>query len=294
MEITQCPALGGVKLILTDFGYTFLDSDHCVSDENAKAFGEVSTVGVVTAVASGRSRRGTLCCLTPENQLAMSYNGYPGIFLNGAVVYSEDGEVLSCTEISSTAQRALCDKMKELGILKNILGYTTDRVICIEKNPYTLKSCVVFKEPEPEEVSVEQFAATRFVKLVACGTVESTDEVRPVLEEAVKGQLRCVRPLDWNVEFINPAVSKAVGAKVLLGHLNLTPRQLLAMGDGENDIQMLRLAGVSVAVANACPAAKEAAEYTTVSNNENAYFTVAQQVINARKKGACINSPASA
>ncbi|CDJ61159.1 haloacid dehalogenase-like hydrolase domain-containing protein, putative [Eimeria maxima] len=284
MDISTCSDLEEVKLILSDFDYTFLDSNHNVSEANAAAFGEVAAAGVIAAIASGRSRGGTLSCLSPAYKELMKYNGFPGVFLNGGVVYGQDGKILSCTEIPLPAQAVLLDKMKEMGILQNILGYTADRVLCIERNDKTDKSHVVYKEPAPEVLSYEEFAATRFVKLVACGTPESTDKARPILEKAVGQQLRCVRPLDWNLEFINPNVSKAVGAQVLLTHLNLTPSQLLAMGDGENDIQVLGLAGVSVAVANACPAAKDAAKYTTVSNDENAFRVVADLLLKAREK----------
>ncbi|CDI74464.1 haloacid dehalogenase-like hydrolase domain-containing protein, putative [Eimeria praecox] len=284
MDISTCAELEGVKIILSDFDYTFLDSDHNVSEANATAFGEVAAAGVIAAIASGRSRGGTLSCLPPACKELMKYNGFPGVFLNGGVVYGPDGKILSSTEIPLPAQAVLLDKLKEMGILQNILGYTADRVLCIERNVYTEKSHTVYKEPAPEVLSYEEFAATRFVKLVACGTAESTDKARPILEKALGERLRCVRPLDWNLEFINPSVSKAVGAKVLLTHLNLSPSQLLAMGDGENDIQVLGLAGVSVAVANACPAAKDAAKYTTVSNNESAFRVIADLVLKARGK----------
>lgn len=284
MDISRCSGLEGVKLVLTDFDHTFLDQQHNVSAANAKAFGEAAATGIVTAVASGRSREGTLSCLSPACRSAMGYNGFPGVFLNGGVVYGKVGEVLACMEIAVAAQKLLLEKMKGMGILKNILGYSTDRVFCIEQNGFTMQSCLVYKEPEPEVVPIQEFTAKRFVKLVACGTVASTDEARPILEELVSGKLRCVRPLDWNLEFVNPSVSKAVGAKLLLNYLNMTPRHLLAMGDGENDIQLLRLAGVSVAVANACTAAKDAADFTTVSNDKSAFHAVAQLLLNARRR----------
>ncbi|CDJ48932.1 haloacid dehalogenase-like hydrolase domain-containing protein, putative [Eimeria brunetti] len=284
MDISTCAGLEKVKLILSDFDYTFLDSDHNVSEANAAAFGEVVAAGVIAAIASGRSRQGTLSCLTPAHRELMKYNGFPGVFLNGGVVYGQDGKLLSCTEIPLSSQAVLLDKLKEMGTLKNILGYTADRIFCIEVNDYTNKSHIVYKEPAPIVVSLEEFATMRFVKLVVCGTLESTDEARPVLEKAVGEHLRCVRPLNWNLEFINPSVSKAVGAQVLLTQLNMTPSELLAMGDGENDIQVLGLAEFSVAVANACPAAKGAAKYTTVSNNESAFRVVADLVLKARRK----------
>lgn len=291
MDISQCTSLDDVKLILTDFDYTFLDSQHNISNANAKAFGDVAAAGIVTVIASGRSRESTFSCISPECRRVMRYDGSPGVFLNGGVVYGKNGEVLSCTEIPATAQKVLLEKMKEMGILQNVLGYTADRIFCLEKNTFTTKSCVVYKEPEPEVLPFRQFATTRFVKLVACGTVVSTDESRPVLDDVVKGHLHSVRPLDWNVEFVNPVVSKALGAKVLLGHLCLSPRHMLAMGDGENDIQMLRLAGISVAVANACANAKEVAGYTTVSNDDSAFCAVAQQVLNWRRRDGCKSPP---
>ncbi|CDJ34343.1 haloacid dehalogenase-like hydrolase domain-containing protein, putative [Eimeria mitis] len=290
MDISTCPNLQEVKLMLSDFDYTFLNSDHNVPEANAAAFGEVVAAGIIAGIASGRSREGTLYCLSPPCDELMKYNGFPGVFLNGSVVYGRDGKLLSSTEISPSSQAVLLDKMKEMGIIGNVMGYTADRIFCIERNVYTETNHTVYKEPEAELLSYEEFAAKRFVKLVACGTVESTDRARPILEKAVAGQLRCVRPLDWNLEFINPSVSKAVGAKVLLNHLNMTPNQLLAMGDGENDVQVLELAGVSVAVANACPAAKAAAKYTTVSNNESAFRVVADLVLKARGKVSTTNS----
>ncbi|OEH76489.1 endoribonuclease YBEY, chloroplastic [Cyclospora cayetanensis] len=284
MDLSACTGLGDVKLVLTDFDYTFLNSGHVASKANAKAFGELTAAGITAAVASGRSRIGTLSCLSSSCKDLMRYNGYPGIFLNGGVVYGEDGTLLSRTDITDSAQAVLLEKMKEMGILHNVLGYTPDRVICIEKNAYTWKSSLEYKEPPPEVLSFDEFAETKFVKLVACSTVESTDIARPILEKAVRGHLRCVRPLDWNLEFINPSVSKAVGAKVLLGSLGLSPHHLLAMGDGENDIQILKLAGISVSVANACDAAKYAALYSTVSCDDSAFQVVAECVLKPRRR----------
>lgn len=283
MDLSSCSGLSGVKLILTDFDGTFLDSKHNISKANAKAFGDLVNAGVIAAVASGRSRIGTLASMSPELRTAMKYDGYPGIFLNGGVVYGKNGEVLSCTVVPASAQKLLLDKMEELGILNNILGYTADRVLCIEKNPYTMKSYAVYKEPEPDKISLEEFMTTGFVKLVVCGTIESTDRVRPILEPQLQEYLRCVRPLDWNIEFVNRSVSKAVGAKLLLSHLEISPPEVLAMGDGENDIQLLRLAGVSVSVANACDSAKTAADYCTVCNDDCAFHAVAQHVLSARE-----------
>jgi len=48
----------------------------------------------------------------------------------------------------------------------------------------------------------------------------------------------------------------------------VTPKEVLAFGDGENDIDMFQTAGFSVAMGNAMPAATAAAGYTTAGNDE--------------------------
>lgn len=64
---------------------------------------------------------------------------------------------------------------------------------------------------------------------------------------------------DW-YDINHAGQTKADALAALLGQLNLAPGEVLAMGDGENDVEMLRLAGLGVAMGNAAPAAKAAAD----------------------------------
>jgi len=59
-----------------------------------------------------------------------------------------------------------------------------------------------------------------------------------------------------------------VALRELLSDAGLTPRDLLAIGDDTNDVGMLRLAGRSVAMGNAPPAVKEAADEVTATNDD--------------------------
>ena len=49
----------------------------------------------------------------------------------------------------------------------------------------------------------------------------------------------------------------------------LKPEQVMAFGDGENDIEMIEYAGFGVAMGNACPGAKAAADYVAPGNDED-------------------------
>ena len=67
---------------------------------------------------------------------------------------------------------------------------------------------------------------------------------------------------------------KGNGLLKLAEHLGIDMKKTVAVGDYDNDVTMLRAAGVGVAVANASPAARAAADRLTVSNNESALARV--------------------
>lgn len=66
-----------------------------------------------------------------------------------------------------------------------------------------------------------------------------------------------------------PGASKGLGLTMVLERMAVDARHVLAIGDGENDIEMLRLAGTSVAMGNAGADVKAAAQFVTSSNDEN-------------------------
>lgn len=81
-------------------------------------------------------------------------------------------------------------------------------------------------------------------------------------------------------EILPKGVDKGVALLKLAEHLGVDIKRTVAIGDYNNDISMLRAAGVGVAVANACPEAKAAADIVTVSNDENAVAKVIYDIAN--------------
>ncbi len=71
------------------------------------------------------------------------------------------------------------------------------------------------------------------------------------------------------MELVPNGIDKAQSLQRLLGKINLTPADMIAFGDGYNDLSMLKLAGVGVAMANAAPEVRAEADYVTLSNEED-------------------------
>lgn len=67
-------------------------------------------------------------------------------------------------------------------------------------------------------------------------------------------------PDPYFIEFLRPDVSKGSGLVKLCAHLNIDIQQVVAFGDGNNDQEMLTFAGIGVAMKNATPTAKAAAD----------------------------------
>ncbi|MDD7641745.1 MAG: HAD-IIB family hydrolase, partial [bacterium] len=87
-------------------------------------------------------------------------------------------------------------------------------------------------------------------------------------EQWAKGKCRMLFSCPQYLEVVPEGISKQTGINFLMDHLGVDLADTIAVGDETNDIEMIKAAGVGVAVSNANPAAKEAADYVTVSSND--------------------------
>jgi hydroxymethylpyrimidine pyrophosphatase-like HAD family hydrolase len=74
-------------------------------------------------------------------------------------------------------------------------------------------------------------------------------EVR--MKNAFDGRLYISKSLPHFLEFASPDVTKAAGLRFVGEHVGFSPERTVAFGDGENDVELLEVAGYAVAVANA-------------------------------------------
>lgn len=86
------------------------------------------------------------------------------------------------------------------------------------------------------------------------------------------------------MDIINPQVNKALGLKKLLAYLHLDANELIAFGDGNNDLEMLQLAKYSYAMDNSNPQVKKAAHFVAPKNTENGVLQVLQRYLDGEGK----------
>lgn len=262
------------KIIAFDLDGTFLNDDKSIPAANLRALEAAAARGMIPVVASGRIYRGV-----PEPLKALPFLRYY-ILSNGAAVYDsrEDrllyrGDVpvqlaLRCYEYMDTLPviydcyqneqgwmtRTMMDAAPpyfalEPEVLKLLYGLrkpVDDLKETLRQRGEGLQKLQMFFKPEDEAVRqrVLRELPARFPELVATTSVKNNIEVNSV----------------------NAGKGKALMA--LCAALGIDPAQTVAFGDGSNDIEMLRMAGLGVAMANASEEVKAAADCVAPGNEE--------------------------
>ncbi len=125
----------------------------------------------------------------------------------------------------------------------------------------------------PLEGTLEQIAtsASHIHKLLCIGDAM---RIRALELETRKRfpQLMALRSKSTYLEILSPESTKGSAAKVLLEHYGLSPKQAVAFGDSDVDLDMLQYCGLGVAMGNAPRQVKEAADYVTASNDEEGIY----------------------
>lgn len=97
--------------------------------------------------------------------------------------------------------------------------------------------------------------------------------------EHLKDRMGVFRSEAYFLELVPKGIDKAQSLAVLLKEINMTKDEMIAIGDGFNDLSMIQFAGLGVAMANAQDIVKESADYITLSNEEDGVAHVVRKFI---------------
>lgn len=123
------------------------------------------------------------------------------------------------------------------------------------------------------------------VKLQLDVPVAIKDQIQQQINHDFKDQLTAVTSGYGNLDIIVAGMDKATGLKHLLDQHHWQPDQLMAFGDGQNDVSMLKLASQSYAMAKADPRAIAAANHRAPSNDDDGVLQVIDHFLDNLKEG---------
>ncbi|KAL6006056.1 hypothetical protein ACLOJK_040101 [Asimina triloba] len=153
-----------------------------------------------------------------------------------------------------------------------VVAFSQDRCLTIFDHPMVDSLHTVYHEPKAEVVpSIEQLLAEVDVqKLIFLATAETVaTTLRPHWSKVTKGRAGVVQAQPDMLEILPSGVSKGLGVKMLLDHLGVKAEEVMAIGDGENDVEMLQSASLGVVLENGMEMAKAVANAVAASNDED-------------------------
>lgn len=259
--------------IFCDMDGTLLNSKSHISLSTVQALKEATSRGVKVVIATGKTRPAVINILkmvdlAGKDGIASEFS--PGVFVQGLLVYGRQGrEIFRRNLDPNVCREALLYSLKHEVPL---IAFSEDRCLTLFEHPLVDSVHTVYHEPKAEIIpSVEQLlAGVDIQKLIFLDTAEGVSTVlRPYWAEATGGHASVVQAVPDMLEIVPSGTSKGSGVRMLLDHLGITPKEVMAIGDGENDVEMLDLASLGVALSNGSEKAKAVANVIGISNDED-------------------------
>ena len=254
------------KVLALDLDGTLTNSQKIITPSTRAALDAAAKAGTRILLASGRPTVG-IRPLAKELDLAAT-GGYILSYNGGKITNCATGEVPVEIRFPSPYIEELCAFAREQGV--TILTYD-DRGIVTEdpEDHYVQVECMTNKIRAYRVRDLVKYVNYPVNKFLLVGEPEKLAPVEPILAKQFEGRLTVYRSTPYFLEAMPLGVDKAASLERLLRTLGLTRENLMACGDGWNDMGMIQLAGMGVAMANAVPEVKAAANFITLDNDHD-------------------------
>jgi Cof subfamily protein (haloacid dehalogenase superfamily) len=251
-----------IRLIAIDIDGTLLDSAHNLTGRVEQAVKAAVAQGAHVVLATGKTRSATLKLL---DQLGIKT---AGICLQGLAVYDENGSLRHQQTLTPALARQVITFAEDRGF--KVLAYSENRLLSRVADQQVADGFAKYHEVAPEGVGPLQniLETTPVNKLIAFGEPRAIKALRWQLTMQIGGAGRVMQAgVPTMVEILPPGASKGMALKLLLKDMKIASENILAVGDAENDIEMIQLAGIGVAMEQAAQDVKDAADYVVASND---------------------------
>jgi hypothetical protein len=254
-------------MIALDLDGSLLRSDKTVGERTIKALQAAAAKGVEIVLASGRM---TAAMEKPATIIGIDVSM---VAFNGAAV---------CGRAATKRERYFHQPL-DAGIASELLDIAHQRgyqcnfyqndVILSEDGPNLRPYIEIYRgrtgSPFRFVKNLRDFAASAPTKLLYVVDAGKRNAISEELRPRFGSRTAMMHTDPEYLEFLDPQVNKGTGLNKLGEVLGIPMTQAMAIGDGENDIPMLEVAGIGVAVANAGKLCKAAANAFTDADNDH-------------------------
>jgi Cof subfamily protein (haloacid dehalogenase superfamily) len=244
-----------IKAIFLDIDGTMVSfNTHRVPENTKKVLREARGNGVKIFVATGRHR----CDINNLDDL--EFDGY--VTLNGGYCFAE-GNVIFKKHIPREDVEAFVRYVEEVEPVPCFF-VEADRISADMENEYMVSMMKLVKFKPRPIVPAREFIGKEVFQLTAFFPLEREDEIMQHLPGC-----SAARWYPTFADIVARGVDKSTGLEKMGAYFGLSAAEMMAIGDGGNDISMLQYAGTGVAMGNASEEVKRAAGYVTTSVDDD-------------------------
>lgn len=267
------------KLVAIDMDGTLLNSENQISKRTKQAIENAKKKGIKIVMATGRILKSAI---NYSESLELKN---PIISCNGAVVADEEQNIIYKKAIS----RDISNKIMELGKIHDIY-YHFYSDTSLYTNTYIKDMLRFYNDPnntdekriikmnmfkDPIEIFDNNIEIYKFLFM------DEDKEKLKVFKEKINLMDGVNICSSWgnNIEIMDFQVSKGNSLDYISKRLDISKEDIIAIGDNDNDISMLKYAGLGVAMGNAVEDAKKASDIITSSNDDDGVAKVIEKYI---------------
>lgn len=257
--------LNKFKLIVFDIDGTLVGKDHILNQYTKETLFRLREEGFPFTLATGKNLPATKP-LADELEIDL-----PLILINGGMLQTRQEKMLSVTTLPLDITQDvinICEARE-----KDLVIYIDNGIYIkvMNENIYPVYSNVgsgLFEISDWDTIKDELAGANKCL-VVDSFVRENLIEMGKIFEKELNGRADVLHSSSSLVEVMPKGVTKVSGIRKLAASMDITLDEIMAFGDFNNDAEMLSAVGLGVAVENAAPAAKSAADLVIGSVRDN-------------------------
>ena len=266
----------GYKLLVLDLDGTLTNSRKEITPQTLDTLIQAQKLGVKVVLASGRPTYG-VAPIANKLQLA-DFEGYILSYNGGEIVDWKTKQVLYENILEPEILPYLYECAQKYNFA--IVTYHNEFVITEHPEDEYVQKEAILNVMQLQKVSnflnAIQFSVA---KCMIVGEPSKLVLLEKEMYEHLKERMGVYRSQPYFLELVPKGIDKAQSLSILLKKLDISREEVIACGDGFNDLSMIKFAGLGVAMENAQDIVREHADYITFSNDNDGVAHVIKEFI---------------
>lgn len=264
------------KMIVLDLDGTLTNRDKVITPRTKQSLMEAQKRGIKVVLASGRPTYGVVP-LAQELELE-NYGGYILSFNGGMITDCCTRKVIFKQELPVEANRRIVELAKKEQV--DILTYQDMQILTNNpENRYAKLESRINHLKLKQVDNLEEHLDFPVPKFLMLDDGDYLALVEARVKAALGKNFSVYRSDPFFLEILPRNIDKAQSLAQLLKLLGMEREEMIACGDGYNDLSMIEFAGLGVAMENAVRPVRSSADYVTFSNNDDGVAHVVEKFL---------------